>query len=359
MLVKMRKCYSCEADNADTQTYCGFCGSPLKLGDFLARKVSEELATKIRDRDVIEMESSIKVFEKAWGWVKTVLSIAALLVAILGAGIFWKASDLWSSVNKAKQTVQSTALSSEQQIRQSSASSLAAIGAAAASATDASKKASSEVNNQAKEAVQLTSQLKTDLNLQANSVRADVGHARTELEAVNQLRPQMTAMQGQLTGAIATVQAQQKTLSSSEEFVKQVFSSHMSRFFSLADFVSKTVIVIPRKDKDKGNSIVYLLLPEEPIEETIQLQYKIYVQPRNSFLHIKNVVVFFWGDSPDNLKQEPLVVSYFPDTSDKDIAHSLSLRDGRVFADDEPLPKFNEADPEFRGNRWVKVTSQP
>lgn len=355
----MKRCYSCEAENEGAPSYCGFCGSPLNLGDFLARKVSEELDIKIRDRDVMETESSIKVFEKAWGWVKTVLSIAAVLVAILGAGILWKASDLWSSVDRAKQAVQATATSSEQQIRNSSTTSLKAIGIAAANATDASNKASSEVNNQAKQAAQLTSHLKTDLNQQANSVRAEVGHARTELEAANRLHPEMVEMQGQLAGAIATVQTQQKTLSSSEEFVKQVFSSHITRFYSFSDFVSKTAIVIPRKDKDKGTSIVYILLPEEPIDATIQLQFRIFVQPPGSYFHIKNVLIFFWGDPPDNLKEQPLAVSYFPDTSDKDIAHSLSLRDGRVYADDEPLPKFNEPDPDFKGNRWMKVQRQP
>lgn len=355
----MKRCYSCEQDNGDTQIYCGFCGSPLKLGDFLSQKVSEELAAKIQDRNILETESSIKVFEKAWGWVRTILSIASLLAIFLGAGIFWRASDLWSSVNQAKQGVQKTALSTQQQIKQSSQASVQAINAAATNATNASDKASSEIHKQTNEAVRQTSYLKSDLNQEAASVRTEVVNARTELKAANELRPQMTAMQGQLTDAISKVQEQQKVISSSEEFVKKVFSSHMTRFFNLTEMVSSTYVIIPPKEKDKGNTIVYLLLPEEPIEETIQLQYRVAVQPRNSYLHIKNVVIFFWGDSSDALKQQPLEVSYFPDTSDKDIAHTLSYHDGRVFADDEPLPKFNEADPDFKGNRWIHVTRQP
>jgi hypothetical protein len=355
----MRRCFGCEQENPDNLTFCGFCGSPLKLGDFLSRKVSEELSTAVRDRSVLETESSIKVFEKAWGWVKTVLSIAAVLVAILGAGIFWKASDLWSGVDKAKQSVEATANSSKQQIQQSTISSEQNIDAASKRATEASTRASTQVNKQATDAIQQTSHLKSELSQQANSVRTEAGHARTELEAVNQLRPQIASMQGQLTDAIGVVQAQQKTLSSSEEFVKQVFSSHMTRFFFFPKFVSPNAIVIPRQDKDKGISVVYMLLPEEPIEETVQVQYKIFLQPRNTYFHIKNVVVFFWGDPPDNLKLEPLEISYFPDPSDKDIAHALSLRDGRVYADEEPLPKFSVADADFKGNRWMESNGQP
>jgi hypothetical protein len=29
-----------------------------------------------------------------------------------------------------------------------------------------------------------------------------------------------------------------------------------------------------------------------------------------------------------------------------------------MFADDQPLPKFNEADPDFKGNKWIKAASE-
>jgi cytoskeletal protein RodZ len=167
----MKRCFGCEQENPDNLTFCGFCGSPLKLGDFLSRKVSEQLSATIRDRSVMETESSIKVFEKAWGWVRTVLSIVAVLVAILGAGILWKASDLWSSVDKAKQAVQATADASKQQIQQSSANSVQTINTAANSATNASTNASAEIDKQSKAATHETAQLKSE-----------VGHTRTDLK---------------------------------------------------------------------------------------------------------------------------------------------------------------------------------
>jgi hypothetical protein len=66
--------------------------------------------------------------------------------------------------------------------------------------------------------------------------------------------------------------------------------------------------------------------------------------------------VFFWGDPPANLEQKPLSVSFFPDTSDKNTIRSLSEHDGRIFADDQPLPKFGEPDPDFRGNKWMPLS---
>ena len=44
-----------------------------------------------------------------------------------------------------------------------------------------------------------------------------------------------------------------------------------------------------------------------------------------------------------------LAVSYFPDKSDKEIIKALTIRDGRVYADDQPMPKFGQADPDFKG----------
>jgi hypothetical protein len=105
-----------------------------------------------------------------------------------------------------------------------------------------------------------------------------------------------------------------------------------------------------------GNmTIVLLLLQSVPIPQTLQLQWHVYAQPQDSYATVQNLVVFFWADPPDNLKTHELTASYFPDKSDKDIIHSLLERDGRIFADDQPLPQFNKPDPDFTGNKWMVV----
>jgi hypothetical protein len=71
------------------------------------------------------------------------------------------------------------------------------------------------------------------------------------------------------------------------------------------------------------------------------------------------VFVTFWGDPPGNLGQNAFNISYFPDTQDKDLIKSLAVKDGRVYADGEPLPKVGEADPDFKGNKWTSITPQP
>jgi hypothetical protein len=99
-----------------------------------------------------------------------------------------------------------------------------------------------------------------------------------------------------------------------------------------------------------------MLVPDTPIDGTLQLQYKVTVQPSYSYFHIHNLIIFFWGDPADNLKLEPLVVSYFPDKGDKDTINALTVRDGRVYADDQPLPKYGQPDPDFKGNMWMEIS---
>src|SRR5262245_24582804 len=116
---RLQQCYQCGQDNTD-QTFCGACGSPLHLNDYVAKKVKDQLAETIQNRDVLERESSMKVFNQAWGWIKLFRGIAIGLLVLTGAGGVWKASDLWSGVEKAKQSVTDTAKKSSEEMAASS-----------------------------------------------------------------------------------------------------------------------------------------------------------------------------------------------------------------------------------------------
>jgi hypothetical protein len=112
------------------------------------------------------------------------------------------------------------------------------------------------------------------------------------------------------------------------------------------------MVVIP-PPPGENMTVVYMLLNKTPIPETVQIQWHVFAQQPTTFVSSQNPVVFFWGDPADNLKQHNLTVSYFPDESDKQMIKALSVRDGRVFADDQPMPKFNAPDADFPGNKWM------
>lgn len=289
----------------------------------------------VRDRDVLETESAIKVFEKALGWVKTVgYALGLVLAVVAGLGV-WKASDWWSSVNAAKQAVIETSSKAQNQI------SLAAAG---------TEKTAKELSSNLERATGVATK---NMAQQAVTLQRQVSQSRSQMEAASKLGPEMAAMQQQLAQATTDIRAQQKALSSSEDFVKGVFSSHITDFFSLEDPPVGPRYATIAPPKGGNRSIVLLLLSSAPIAQTLQLQYRVFSQPANSYSSVHNLVIFAWGEALENLKNQQLSASYFPDKSDKEIIHNLSQRDGRVFADGEPLPKFNQPDPDFKGNRWM------
>jgi hypothetical protein len=310
--------------------------------------VKDGLADAIRDRDVLEMDSSIKVFNKAWSWIRLIFGIAAGLLVLVGGGVIWKASDLWSSVDKAKQAVTATATSSRNDVANITAQSKQAI-------SDALEAGKATIRTASDDAAQQSQAMKKE----TNSFRSDLEGSRQQLQAASKLQPEMESMRKQLAQATSDIQEQQKVISSSQEFVKSVFSSHVVQIFNINASATDRYAIVPPQAPLKLTA-VWLLLDKSPIQGTLQLQYYISVQPPDSYFCVAhNLVVFFWGDPPENLKQKPLSVSYFPDTSDRELIHSLSEHDGRVWADDQPLPKINQPDPDFKGNKWIPLVPTP
>src|ERR1700730_15816336 len=95
----VKRCYQCGKDNPD-QAFCGTCGSPLALNDFIATKVKTQIADSIRARGVLEVDSSIKVFEKALGWMKLLFWGATVALAIVGVVLGYKAWDFTKGIEK-------------------------------------------------------------------------------------------------------------------------------------------------------------------------------------------------------------------------------------------------------------------
>jgi hypothetical protein len=358
-----KQCFQCGNDNPADHAFCGNCGSPLTLNDYISRKVKDQLSDSIQNRDVLEMDSSIKVFKQAWDWIKLIIGVAVGLLVLTGAGVIWKASDFWSGVEVAKQSVVNTSKNSSDEIARSTSRFQQEISKQLDVGKAAIKTASSEAARQSQAFKTTTLQTQAENARQATSLRHDIESSRKELQAASKFEPEMDNLRKQLAQANSDIQAQQKALSSSEAFVKSVFGSHVIQYFSfkLNAGTARTIdlknryAVIPPTTPQAKNTVVLMLVDATPIEGTLQLQQRVAVQPPNSFFNVHNLVIFFWGDAPSGLEQQPLSVSYFPDKSDTDIIHSLSEHDGRVFADDQPLPKFGETDPDFKGNKWMNA----
>lgn len=371
-----RKCLQCEAENSPEQSFCGRCGAGLLLKDFVSQQVAKELAMAVRDRDMLETESAIRVFERAWGWARLVgrivgvtLGVAIAIIITLAGWVGWREIDLAKTTEGAKQSVITTANSASDQIKQTSSVSVTDIQKAARNATEANRQSAEDAAHLSKGMEGAALQARAELRGEAASVRTEVSQTKAELDAINTLQPQFNEMRSHLAETTAELEAQRKTLSGSEEFVKQVFSTHVNYQFTFpkkwdaaaaSDTLGTPVTVnlvnvkaIAHHTGGATSTVVYILVPYTPIDGTLQLQFQISVQPPQSYFYIHNLIVFFWGDAPEALGNYPLNVSFYPDKSDKELIKTISLQGQRVFADDQPMPMYRDDDPDFKGNKWI------
>lgn len=332
------------------------------LKDYISGEVSKELASAVRDRSSIETESAIRVFEKAFGWatlVARVLAVPILLVITLVGWLGWKEFDLSKSAQNAKEQIERTADTARTDISRASQGSIDEVEKESAKAIAANRESAGNAVRLSNDMKTTASKTENQLKSETVSFRDEVTKSKSELDAIHKLQPEFDSMRAQLGQATSDLAAQQRVISSSEEFVKQVFSTHVTSYFAFNEFVQQTVIVIPPpQGANNSNTVVLMLLPDSPIDGTLQLQFKVALEPPGSYLHLHNLILFFWGDPPEVLKSGMLAVSYFPDKSDKEIIKALTIRDGRVYADDQPMPKFGQADPDFKGNKWMPL-AQP
>lgn len=325
------------------------------LKDYISGQVAKELLTAVRDRDITETESAIRVFEKAWKWAKLfgeVLAVPLVIVITLLGWLGWREFNLSRAAANAQQQIEGSASKARGDISQASAQSIGEVQKESGKAIDANRNSEQTAAKLSTDLKSTASKTKIELNDEASDVRTEVAKSKSELQEVHKLQPEFETMRSQLTKATSDLAAQQKVLSSSEEFAKKVFSSHVTYLFSFRDFVQPNALVIPAP-AGSNLSMVLMVLPDSPIDGTLQLQYKYAIEPFNSFGHIHNLVIFFWGESLDNLKTDVLTVSCFPDKTDTDKIKAVSFHDERAWADDQPLPKLGQPDPDFPGNKWM------
>ena len=63
-----------------------------------------------------QLDSSVKVFERAYGWILRIIGVFVAILTVVGLAGFWKYTDWWSAVNSAKQVVTDDAVGTRSQI---------------------------------------------------------------------------------------------------------------------------------------------------------------------------------------------------------------------------------------------------
>jgi hypothetical protein len=336
-------CPKCGDNLIDQKTYCANCGLAVGQGpdrvaidSYVQAKVNQELSSRLKEQSNLVREIGDKAEDIVWARLKRYGWIITALIVIIGLWGIKTIDDAGKKiVESAGQRVEPLIKSTE-----SRAKSVQDQFTKTADKVNTVKKSIDDLSLTVDGLKKTALQTKGEISQETSSLRNQIDTSRSQLQNAAKLAPEMASMRRQLTQATADIQKQQKVISSSEEFVKSVFSSHVVEFFNIGQPPENRYAVVP--PTPPGNkTVVFLLLGSSPLPGTLQLQFHIYTQPPNSYTTIHNIVVFFWADAPDTLKTHQLSVSYFPDKSDQEITKSLSQHDGRVYADSKPLPNFN------------------
>lgn len=114
-----------------------------------------------------------------------------------------------------------------------------------AAAQQASLQAAAEAKGQTQSLSRTASKTKEELASETATVKKQVADTTSQLEAAKALRPGMEETQKQLATALEQVKAQQQVISSSQNFVKEIFSSYTTDIVKVGTSAPSTYAVIP------------------------------------------------------------------------------------------------------------------
>jgi hypothetical protein len=105
-------------------------------------------------------------------------------------------------------------------------------------------------------------------------------------------------------------------------------------------------LIVPPPPGGK-RSLLFLLMANVPVQNTLQVQAGFFNKPINPPTW-RNLIFIPTTDTPDSLRNDvEFNLSYFIDKGKgSNIIHSLSLKDGRPYADDIALPYYDETHPD-------------
>jgi hypothetical protein len=324
------ECPQCASENSDGHSFCSDCGALLtpRLLPVIRTQVEEYIKEHLKDQELVDVKTTEAIAARFVKWGKWFLIPATILITLLGLTLCLLGFRDFSDVRKAAQ----------QAITESSE--------ATKNATDAKAKAQ-DAEMKAAEAIKAIGAATTTMNLQlakAQKLSENVSGAEQKTaaqfsDAGKQVERRLSELDREVQEAHKTIAEQQTKLLSTNELVTAMFSNSQVETFdtdkgNTSTFSVVPLHVLPTTQKAPPQAAVYMLLKGSPIYQTVQLNFRVYVQPKTSYFIAGNLVTFFWGESPENLKQWPLEVSYVPDpTYHGRIYKAISVHDGHLVFD--------------------------
>jgi hypothetical protein len=337
-------CPNCNSPNADGKKYCADCGTPLdpqmqRLEVFVKEQVEKTIQEKFKDQKLVDIETSQAVAERLHGWAKLFgffvgLPVAVLLI-VLSIGGIGTYSDFTKMIGSIEQQVKPKIEQAKLDAEQAQKTAREAKGDA-----EDSKRTIENATAEAKRQLGSATELAKSVKALSERVSGLEQQTSNQMKGSSQrVDARVLELNQKIDAATRDIAEQQKKLASTDELVKALFSKSTTEFFQTTANAPNVVIV----PLGKG-ALVFMLLKSAPIAPTIEVKWRVFSQPHNSYwVTNNNILTFSWGDPADNLKQNPLEVTYVPDpTSKSPLFKTLSVKDNRVFADETKLMDLSQ-----------------
>lgn len=324
------KCPNCGTEYSPTAKFCPECATPLKSVDSRLRaEVDAYLAERTKDRHVVEVEICESVIGRIEKWTKLFLWVigAPIGIILIGLGIF--------GFNKV-QDINALAAKVDNEIRPKAEKAVKDADEASTKISDANKKADDIVADVNKELTAARANNAKMKELSDKVAALEKQNAANVSSATKRIEGQLSDLDQRVQDAQTQINDQQKKLTDTGELVMSLFSNSRVESFD----ASMTGRYVVREGNNRR--VVIMLLSKIPIPQSIQIQWHVATQPKDSYFAFKNVLVFFWGDPKERLKEHPLLVSYVaaPNPTDKPY-NTLSLNaDGHAVVDSIALPDY-------------------
>jgi hypothetical protein len=179
-------------------------------------------------------------------------------------------------------------------------------------------------------ALESTGQGLVRLNKTIDDVRTGMQHDRDELAKVQK---DTGRMQGSLRDAQQRLENQQAKLADIDQLLKSFYEARKTEAFDTKTDSTDLIVL----KHDDTHATIYILLSAPPIPQTVDIQWHVYAQPKNSYLVVNNVIIFRWGQSVESFRSQQLTVTYVAEPKEKPLYSKLSITDNRVRADEDPL----------------------
>lgn len=170
-----------------------------------------------------------------------------------------------------------------------------------------------------------------------NSLNDAIDKIRKGIENENKIRKdqqeELNKVQANIMDMQNDLESQQKTIFNINERMAAFLKEGKTFIFDQPDVNSKYKI-LTLKEREH---IIFILLDQVPIWQTLQIQWFIYVQPKRSYVIRGNLLIFRWGDDLQKLNEKPLEVTYVPDPLAKPKFNSLDKVDNQIFLDGKKI----------------------